>query len=484
VKNLSRGITVSLLVLLVIASAVFAKFLVENNFFTRSAVAQRYPYLQPFPSTSQQQPQQNPPSQNTAISVFSNNNNNNRLAACSNQASQKQGTIPPFCVGHLTVIKQVQGGNALPSQFDMHVIGNNPSQSSFAGSSSGTPITLGPGTYQVSENLSPGYSPSLSTECSGTISEGQSKICIITNTFSVAHLTVIKHVINDNGGTRTSKDFTISVSGNNVSPQSTFAGAESPGTSVTLSPGSFSVSETGPAGYTQSLSGDCSGTINAGDRKVCTITNNDNPSQSNEKARLIVIKKVNGGHAQPSQFSMHVASDSPTTPTPDPFPGQDTPGTMVTFDAGQYAVTEYDTRQFLFYTADRSAGCVGTINPGETKTCIFTNTFAPPPSNSAHLTVIKRVDNTGCTSQCAQASNFDISVGGDIYDASPSAFQGSEQGTDITLAFVGTSGSYNVGENNQPQFVGKYRSSFSSECSGTAQAGDSKTCIITNTFTG
>lgn len=39
----------------------------------------------------------------------------------------------------------------------------------------------------------------------------------------------------------------------------------------------FKVSETGPAGYTQTLSGDCSGTINAGDNKVCTVTNDDIP---------------------------------------------------------------------------------------------------------------------------------------------------------------------------------------------------------------
>lgn len=61
-----------------------------------------------------------------------------------------------------------------------------------------------------------------------------------------------------------------------TSPQSSFPGAESPGTTVTLSPGSFSVSETGPTGYTQSLSSDCSGTLNAGGNKVCTVINNDN----------------------------------------------------------------------------------------------------------------------------------------------------------------------------------------------------------------
>jgi hypothetical protein len=56
-----------------------------------------------------------------------------------------------------------------------------------------------------------------------------------------ATLTIIKHIINDNGGTSSAKDFTISVSGTNVSLQSLFSDAESPGTTVTLKPGIFSV---------------------------------------------------------------------------------------------------------------------------------------------------------------------------------------------------------------------------------------------------
>lgn len=76
--------------------------------------------------------------------------------------------------------------------------------------------------------------------------------------------------INDNGGSSTAKDFKIGVS-------RSFPGAESPGTNVSLSPGSFNVSETGPTGYTENLSGDCSGTITAGENKICTVTNNDNP---------------------------------------------------------------------------------------------------------------------------------------------------------------------------------------------------------------
>jgi hypothetical protein len=126
---------------------------------------------------------------------------------------------------------------------------------------------------------------------------------------------------------------------------------------------------------------------------------------------------------------------------------------------------------FLFYTAERSADCVGKINPGETKTC------TPSPSRTAHLTVITRVDNTGCMDQCAKASNFEITVAGGFYAASPGTFQGSEQGTDVTLVFTEPE-DYNVGADIHAPFVGKYQTSFSSECSGIVHGGDSKTCII------
>ena len=70
---------------------------------------------------------------------------------------------------------------------------------------------------------------------------------------------MIKHVVNDNGGTAVAGDFTMTVTGNSPSP-ATFPGDEA-GTSVTINAGSYSVSETGgPTGYTETDSADCSGT--------------------------------------------------------------------------------------------------------------------------------------------------------------------------------------------------------------------------------
>ena len=74
-------------------------------------------------------------------------------------------------------------------------------------------------------------------------------------------LIVIKHVINDNGGTASAGDFTLDRRRHRRHHPDDFAGAEAPGTTVTLDAGSYNVTETGPSGYTATYSADCTGTI-------------------------------------------------------------------------------------------------------------------------------------------------------------------------------------------------------------------------------
>src|SRR5439155_26490308 len=104
----------------------------------------------------------------------------------------------------------------------------------------------------------------------------------VTNDDQPAHLIVIKHVVNDNGGSATAADFTLDSGGTNDSPED-FAGSES-GTTVTLDAGGYGVTETGPSGYTRSDSSDCTGTIGNGETKTCTVTNDDQPGH-------LIIKK-------------------------------------------------------------------------------------------------------------------------------------------------------------------------------------------------
>jgi hypothetical protein len=112
------------------------------------------------------------------------------------------------------------------------------------------------------------------------VSVGETVTCTFKNIQVSAgppRLIVIKHVINNNGGTKAAADFTITVSGTAVAGGTTsFPGAEAPGTTLTVSPGTYTVAETVLTGYVPTFSGDCiNGTIANGETRTCTITNRD-----------------------------------------------------------------------------------------------------------------------------------------------------------------------------------------------------------------
>jgi uncharacterized repeat protein (TIGR01451 family) len=120
------------------------------------------------------------------------------------------------------------------------------------------------------------YSTTFGEGCSGTLAHfGDTADCTITNTLKAApKLTVIKHVVNDNGGTKTAGNFTLTVSGSSPSPAS-FPGSEA-GTEVTLQPGPYAVNEAAVSGYSTTKSAACAGSLaHFGDTATCTVTNND-----------------------------------------------------------------------------------------------------------------------------------------------------------------------------------------------------------------
>src|SRR5215213_1281441 len=358
----------------------------------------------------------------------------------------------------LIVIKHVvndNGGMATAANFSLDSGGANDSPDNFAGAEApGTEVALDAGAYNVTETGPSGYTASFSADCSGSIASGQTKTCTVTNNDQAAKLIVIKHVVNDNGGTATAANFSLDSGGANDSPDN-FPGAEAPGTEVTLDAGAYNVTETGPSGYTASFSADCSGSIANGQSKTCTVTNDD------QAAKLIVIKHVindNGGMATAANFTLDSggANDSP-----DNFPGAEAPGTEVALDAGAYNVTETGPSG---YTASFSADCSGSIASGQTKTCTVTNN-----DQAAKLIVIKHVvnDNGGT----ATAANFSLDSGG--ANDSPDNFAGAEApGTQVTL----DAGAYNVTETGPP----RYAASFSADCSGSIANGQTKTCTVTN----
>src|SRR5919107_1662543 len=291
-------------------------------------------------------------------------------------------------VGTLVVTKQVindGGGTKSPSDFIITINGNNPTPSSFRGSSSGTTVELSKGKYEVTESGSiANYNSTLSNECSGTINVGETKKCTIINTYSASppppfatgKIIVIKRVINDGGGTKSPSDFIITINGNNPTPSS-FAGSSS-GTTITLKPGSYSVTETGPPGYTADYSDGCNGNVKAGSINKCTITNTFQPVP--ESAQLIIIKNVinnnndiYGSVVKPSAFTITVHGNNPL---PRSFPGKSGDGVIVNLEPGKYSITEEGPSG---YTTDYSDSCQGSISSGEAKACVITNQAIMPP---------------------------------------------------------------------------------------------------------
>ena len=300
---------------------------------------------------------------------------------------------PPITTGQIVVTKRVineGGGTARPSDFTITVDGNNPTPPSFDGSSSGTTVTLEPGTYSVTENPMPDYTSSSSNGCTGTVQAGETKQCTITNTYSApittGQIVVTKRVINEGGGTARPSDFTITVDGNNPTPPS-FDGSSS-GTTVTLEPGTYSVTENPMPDYTSSSSNGCTGTVQAGETKQCTITN---VYQANDRsAQLIVIKNVINTEEEdsdlalrPSAFTIVVQGNEPL---PRSFPGKSGEGVVVNLNAGRYSIFE---KEVDGYTSDYSNSCQGTISAVETRVCVITNEETvvpptPPPPEPPH----------------------------------------------------------------------------------------------------
>ena len=76
--------------------------------------------------------------------------------------------------------------NAKSSDYTIHVNGNNQFPDTFQGSDEGTDVTLGFGSYSVSETFpfTHGNTALYREDCSGVIHPNETKTCTITNSFN------------------------------------------------------------------------------------------------------------------------------------------------------------------------------------------------------------------------------------------------------------------------------------------------------------
>jgi hypothetical protein len=103
--------------------------------------------------------------------------------------------VPPPTTGTLLVLTTVannNGGSATPSSFTANVSASSPSQTSFAGSSSGVLVTMNPGAYSITETAVSGYNEISGATCSsslpcdpvngtGGVCAGETRVCILSN---------------------------------------------------------------------------------------------------------------------------------------------------------------------------------------------------------------------------------------------------------------------------------------------------------------
>lgn len=359
------------------------------------------------------------------------------------------------------IVLNNNGGTAAESAWTLTANGGNAGVLTGPGAAGNTDVvsdeTFKAATYSLLESTGPGgYGASawscvidngVAVEGAGIIlGLGQIATCTITNNDNSPQLTVIKHVINNNGGLLNAEDFTMNVTATNPSDAS-FSGVESPGTTITLDAGSYSVAEPAVTGYTTTYSTDCTGTAVLGQTKTCTITNDDiAPILTFTK----IVNNLYGGILGASDFPLFINGGLVTTGVPNTL--------LANF---LYTLTETQQTGYTggYFTGDCNAAGSISLAVGDNKTCTITNYDVQPK-----LTVTKVVinDNGGTK----EISDFPLFV--DSLSVKSGAQTGLNAGT-YTVSETGDSG---------------YTSTITGDCapngSVTLAAGDVKSCTITN----
>ena len=386
-------------------------------------------------------------------------------------------TPPPPSSSQLIVTTQVindGGGKKKASDFTTIINGKSPDPSTFPGNSKGTTVTIEPGKYSVSEEvILDDYSTNLSTDCKGKIESGDIKYCTITNTYiptptppppSSSQLVVTTQVINDGGGKKKASDFTTIINGKSPDP-STFPG-NSKGTTVTIEPGKYSVSQKKSSGYSVTKSTSCSGNIKSGETNVCIITNTY--SASNIAGTLKVITKVKNneiGTKKDSDFTVTVYGKDPN---PSTFPGN-SKGVDVNLKKGSYSVTLDGPSK---YSTSYSSKCLGTITSGSQITCTITSEYNPDYTPGTLIVITDVInDNINEDTKKVKPSAFTVKVKGN--NPSPQSFPGrSGDGISVNLY----PGKYSVSEKGPDG----YNVDYSKNCKGKIKADEVKVCNISN----
>ena len=284
------------------------------------------------------------------------------------------------------------------------------------------------------------------------------------------HLTLIKRIINDNGGTKTVGDFNVHTSGGAL----TFGAGVADGANTLkytsnqlgVTPGSYTLREDNVAGYTEGT-WSCTGatpsntsidqgavTVPNATSVVCTITNDDQPGS------LQLVKRIvndNGGTKTVADFNVHTDAGAITFGA-GAADGANTlkyTGTKLTVAAGSYTLREDDVAGY----GEGTWSCTGatpsntsidqgavTVPNGVDVVCTITNDDA-----SGSLQLVKRIVNNSGGTKTVADFNVHTDAGAITFGA------GAADGAN-TLKYTGTkltvnAGSYTLREDNVANYT-------------------------------
>ncbi|WP_456284871.1 hypothetical protein [Microbacterium sp. JZ101] len=346
----------------------------------------------------------------------------------------------------LTLRKQVvndDGGTAAATEWTLTASG--PVEISGATESGAvTDVAVPAGSYDLSEAGPGGYAASDWT-CTGggslqgstvTLDLAENVTCTIVNDDIAPTLTLVKDVVNDDGGTAVATDWTLSAEG-----PTPISGAGGVGPE-TVSAGDYTLAEVGPSGYTAGA-WSCTEGVLEGDQltlpldvdAVCTIVNDDAPAQ------LTLVKSVvndDGGTAVDTDFTLTADGPTPISGTEGSPEVTDAEVSAGSYAIGEEALAGYELTGVSCWTdesretpIDLEDGQLVLAN-GATALCEVTNDDLP-----AHLTLVKSVVNDdGGT---AVDTDFTLTADG------PTPISGTEGSPEVTDAEV-SAGSYAIGE--------------------------------------
>jgi hypothetical protein len=403
--------------------------------------------------------------------------------------------IPPKL--HLRkVVTNDNGGTATVADFTLTatggVSGNNLSGTSPVDSGTGlqadtwtlteTPDAAATGKYNASAWVCVGGTQSTNHI---TVGVGGEATCTITNDDIPPQLHLRKVVTNDNGGTATVADFTLTatggVSGNNIS------GTSPVDSGATLQADTWTLSETPDAAATGKYTASdwvCVGgsqgdathiTVDVGGSATCTITNNDIPPKLHLRK---VVTNDNGGTATVADFTLTATG----TVSGNNLSGTSPVDSGTGLKADTWTLTEtLDAAATGKYTAS-SWVCVGgtqstnhiTVDVGGEATCTITNNDIPP---ALHLRKVVVTNNGGT----ATVADFTLTATGTLSGNNLSGTSPVDSGTGLQAD------TWTLTETLDAATTGKYSAS-SWVCVGGTQStnhitvgvGGSATCTITN----